>query len=66
MNAEDRAALARAVLVGRAALAMLSGQAIALARLERAAATLAGEAFDVQAALDAAQAVLDRGEAPTG
>jgi len=58
MTAEDHAALVRAVLVGRAALAMLADQPIALARLDRAAATLAGVQFDLGAALDAAQAVL--------
>jgi len=46
-------------LVGRAALAVLADQPIALARLDRAAATLAGGAFDLQAALDGAQAALN-------
>ena len=60
MTAEDHAVLCRAVLIGRAALAVLADQPIALARLDRAAATLAGVPFDLGGALDAAQAVLDQ------
>ena len=66
MAAADLAALARALIVGRAALAMLADQPIALARLERTVARLAAGPVDVAAALDQAQAVLDRADNQEG